>query len=76
MALAVPVPAAEQIKARGHGSAALGHEADVISFDRDPDIDGIRALDSCRARQYRCSISAAAAVGVCPPRVFGVCDSA
>jgi hypothetical protein len=25
---------------------------DVCSFDRDPDIYGIRALNSCRARHY------------------------
>jgi hypothetical protein len=35
----------------GRGQRALGHEADVCSFDRDPDIYGIRALKSCRARQ-------------------------
>jgi len=31
------------------GSRALGHEADVCSLDRDPNIYGIRTLNSCRA---------------------------
>jgi len=31
----------------------------MCPLDRDPDIYGIRALKSCRARQNRCSIIAA-----------------
>ena len=38
-------------------SGALGHETDVCSFDRDPNMYGICALESCRARQHTCSIS-------------------
>ena len=34
------------------GSGALGQEADTCPFDRDPDIDGIRAVESCRARHF------------------------
>jgi hypothetical protein len=32
-------------------SGAFGHDGDVDALDWDPDIYGIRALDSCRARQ-------------------------
>jgi hypothetical protein len=35
---------------RGRRSRVRGHEADVYSLDRDSDICGIRALNSCRAR--------------------------
>jgi hypothetical protein len=42
----------------GGRSGALCRECEARSFDRDPDIYGIRAVESCRARQYRCSISA------------------
>lgn len=42
--------------AHDSGSGAFGHEADLSSLDRYSDIYGIRALDSCRARQYKCSI--------------------
>jgi hypothetical protein len=34
------------------GSGVLGQDSDACPFDRDPDIYGIRALKSCRARQY------------------------
>jgi hypothetical protein len=34
----------------GRRLRARGHEADVRSLDRYPDISGIRAAESCRAR--------------------------
>jgi hypothetical protein len=37
-------------------SGTFCHECQARSFDRDADIYGIRALNSCRARQNTCSI--------------------
>jgi hypothetical protein len=39
-----------EIRDLAAGSGALGQEADTCPLDRDPDIYGIRALKSCRAR--------------------------
>jgi hypothetical protein len=45
-----------QERRKSSGSGDLAETHGDRSFDRDPDIYGIRALKSCRARQYTCSI--------------------